>query len=561
MKLKNKWKALVQGAILLVMLILAGTVVFASEFASESDGTLKIDVYGPLHVTKIWLDNDAEEMRPEEVYLARDDFFQYKKRYGKDIDTLNTMLENSPENLWKSMGCKDKLTADDNWEITFPSGIFSTYLVEIAPPEGYDQIMWDESESSWKAWEWKFYDEGMDGWYDYWQAYHNTISYVGYNGVRQLFFVNRLENSNEPLTTYKVTYEDGAQGSIFQNNMHEGIPAGGITPLFTGNKVSAESEEEERRYDYYAEPARDGYTFMGWKEADETEFSRTVTKDTTYIAQWEKGTKYRVTYNDGVEEEVIFEDEVNRGYDSNADTPAFRGDTGKVDTDDNNNTIPVREGYKFTGWKDAAGNDWSANVDGNVTYYAQWEKVWEPTISGGSIVIIQKPVIEGDAGAAWTLSSDGTKVTISAKEGYTLADVTLNGTSKGQAAELTGLKTGDKVVISTVNDADVLAEKLAAVKLVARSKMSAANGKAAIKVYWYAEDGSDISFDGYEVFRSTKRYSGFGKTPIFETDRETYWNTAIKSGTTYYYKVRGYIERNGERYYTGWSLKAIRSVK
>lgn len=184
----------------------------------------------------------------------------------------------------------------------------------------------------------------------------------------------------------------------------------------------------------------------------------------------------------------------------------------------------------------------------------------KPTYIGG-IAIIQKPVIEGDAGAAWTLSSDGTKLTISAKEGYTLADVTLNGVSKGQAAELTGLKTGDKVVIRTVNDADVLAEKLAAVKLVARSKMSAANGKAAVKVYWFAEDGSDINFDGYEIFRSTKRYSGYGKTPFFETGRETYWNTAIKGGNTYYYKVRGYIELNGERYYTEWSKKAWRTVK
>ena len=184
-----------------------------------------------------------------------------------------------------------------------------------------------------------------------------------------------------------------------------------------------------------------------------------------------------------------------------------------------------------------------------------------PATGGGYIPTVQKPVIEGDAGAAWTLSSDGTKLTISAKEGFTLADVTLNGVSKGQAAELTGLKTGDKVVIRTVNDADVLAEKLAAVKLVARSKMSAANGKAAVKVYWFAEDGSDINFDGYEIFRSTKRYSGYGKTPFFETGRETYWNTAIKGGNTYYYKVRGYIELNGERYYTEWSKKAWRTVK
>ena len=221
------------------------------------------------------------------------------------------------------------------------------------------------------------------------------------------------------------------------------------------------------------------------------------------------------------------------------------------------------EGKQFKGWAISAGgeviNEGSIDVTDNMTLYAVWED--KPISGGGYIPTVQKPVIEGDAGVAWTLSSDGTKLTISAKEGYTLADVTLNGTSKGQAAELTGLKTGDKVVIRTVSDADVLAEKLAAVKLVARSKMSAANGKAAIKVYWYAEDGSDINIDGYEVFRSTKRYSGFGKTPIFETDRETYWNTAIKSGTTYYYKVRGYIELNGERYYTGWSMKAIRTVK
>ena len=89
----------------------------------------------------------------------------------------------------------------------------------------------------------------------------------------------------------------------------------------------------------------------------------TVTKNTTYYAQWKEGTSqpsnrtYRVTYNDGVEDEVIFEDEVNRGNLYGAETPAFRGDTGRKDSDSNGNTIPVRFGYKFTGWKDEAGND------------------------------------------------------------------------------------------------------------------------------------------------------------------------------------------------------------
>ena len=134
-----------------------------------------------------------------------------------------------------------------------------------------------------------------------------------------------------------------------------------------------------------------------------------------------------------------------------------------------------------------------------------------------------------------------------------MVDVTVNGVSKGAVTTLTGLKTGDKVVVTAQKKADDNAALIEAVKntrLVARSAMSTAKGKKAVKVYWYAEDGSDVDFDGYEVYRSLKRYSGFGKSPFFETANEKYYNTAIKKGTRYYYKVRAYKVIDGEKIYT-----------
>ena len=91
--------------------------------------------------------------------------------------------------------------------------------------------------------------------------------------------------------------------------------------------------------------------------------------------------------------------------------------------------------------------------------------------------------------------------------------------------------------------------------------MSSAKGGKAIKVYWYEKDGEDLRIlDGFEVFRSTKRFKGYSNKPIFETEREAYWNTAIEEGVKYYYKVRGYVEIDGEKYYTDWSSKAWRTV-
>ena len=65
---------------------------------------------------------------------------------------------------------------------------------------------------------------------------------------------------------------------------------------------------------------------------------------------------FTVTYNDGVDGEEIFEDQVYSGLLSGTATPAFNG-------------TPTRDGYDFDGWKPEV----AATVTANATYVAQWK--------------------------------------------------------------------------------------------------------------------------------------------------------------------------------------------
>ena len=85
------------------------------------------------------------------------------------------------------------------------------------------------------------------------------------------------------------------------------------------------------------------------------------------------------------------------------------------------------------------------------------------------------------------------------------------------------------------------------------------NGKKAIKITWYGQNGNEVKYDGVEIYRSTKRNTGYGKKPIYVSKSGVYYNTSIKLGTKYYYRVRGFREIDGQKYYTNWSLKAFRA--
>ena len=142
---------------------------------------------------------------------------------------------------------------------------------------------------------------------------------------------------------YTVTYTDGANGEAFADQTYT-VRNGSDTPAFTGSLV------------------REGYVFNGWTP----EVAEKVYADVTYTATWaedkngngvadDKDPRYTVTYTDGVEDEVVFEDETYADQLVGMPTPAFSGDT-------------TRKGYVFKGWNPAV----TDAVTDDVTYVAVW---------------------------------------------------------------------------------------------------------------------------------------------------------------------------------------------
>ena len=154
---------------------------------------------------------------------------------------------------------------------------------------------------------------------------------------------NGIDDNEE--TKYTVTYTDGVDGEeVFADQVYGNLLSGVATPAFEGT------------------PTREGYVFKGWNPA----VAATVTGNAIYVARWgedknnngiadDEETKYTVRYTDGVNDGVIFADQVYRNLLSGVDTPAFKG-------------TPKREGYVFKGWNPAV----AEKVTGDATYAATW---------------------------------------------------------------------------------------------------------------------------------------------------------------------------------------------
>ena len=198
---------------------------------------------------------------------------------------------------------------------------------------------------------------------------------------------------------------------------------------------------------------------------------------------------------------------------------------------------------------------------------------------GGSYVPVQKPTILTGEGSHTMLSADGTKLTITAADGYEIQDVLLNSTSKGSVTQLSGLKTGDKVEIKTAKKAEPaepskptdptnpstdesirnIKEGVENTSITLKSKLTK-NKK--ILLSWTKSRGYKV--DRFQIYRSVKKNSGYGKKAFFATKNgevSTYLNTKnLRTGKTYYYKLRGVRTIDDKKYYTQWSNKAWRTV-
>lgn len=105
--------------------------------------------------------------------------------------------------------------------------------------------------------------------------------------------------------------------------------------------------------------------------------------------------RYTVTYTDGVEGKVVFEDQVFPDRVVGTPTPEFDG-------------TPTRAGYTFKGWSPAV----EENVTKNITYNATWDMNWAPINSAPVIKATDKTITVGDtfdpmAGVTATDAEDG----------------------------------------------------------------------------------------------------------------------------------------------------------
>jgi len=207
-------------------------------------------------------------------------------------------------------------------------------------------------------------------------------------------------------------------------------------------------------------PVKTGYTFKGWSGTGLTGDANTtvtvpVDSDGTYefTANWTINS-YTVTYTDGIDGEVIFDDQVFT-VDFGSATPAFNG-------------TPGRDGYTFMGWTPEV----AATVTGNAAYTAVFEEIpveeeEEPIPTLTWMIVYMRLFktydITADASEGGTITTNDAApryneditYTITPDDGYMIADVLVDGKSVGAVSEYTFTDVRKKHSIEAVFAAEI----------------------------------------------------------------------------------------------------------
>ncbi|MCL2069484.1 MAG: InlB B-repeat-containing protein [Treponema sp.] len=260
------------------------------------------------------------------------------------------------------------------------------------------------------------------------------------------------------------------------------------------------------------EPARPGYIFTGWNQnaagtGDEFGKLTPVSAAITVFAQWATLSA----------DSLIVEFDSNAG-DSNASPRSMAvepgGTLGTLPPDP-----PLREGYKFTGWKtraDGTGSFFDENtpVNDNITLYAQWEfdgGIWTVKFetNGGSSILDQNvprgtpvprppdPVRTGHVFAGWYSESG-----FAASSHYNFsepvtADITLYARWEGTSGGTVTVSFDSNGGTAVTNQSIAVGEKLT--KPPVPSRTTTIPGFPWVFSGWFRENGVEWNFENDNV--------------------------------------------------------------
>lgn len=122
---------------------------------------------------------------------------------------------------------------------------------------------------------------------------------------------------------------------------------------------------------------------------------------------------------------------------------------------------------------------------------------------------------------------------------------------RGKTTTITAEKAGTATITAKAANGYVTAACTVTVRDLAAptsaKASSAAYNKA--KISWSGVSGAQ----GYIVYRSTNRSSGYSQRIALASSARSYTDTGLKTGTTYYYRVRAYKTVNGTRHLGAYS--------